>query len=178
MKTKPKKTGKSFGRLNARQKRVAIAKDAIKQIEAEQVRMVRGNFITGLYWDSEINPELDSPAEFGKAQLNAETLTCQACAVGAAVVSGIRLFNRRRINRYGAHENAVTILGEWFSAVQVAMIETAYEHGHGWFSEHSSEATDEELRRARSFGRQFRSDHKRALAIFQNIVRHKGTFVP
>lgn len=154
--------------MNAKQKparskaqmRIAIAKDAIKQINGKAYRMKRSNWAS---WEGErIDQQIlaaDKPPK------------CECCAMGAALLSSIRLYDECAIDRRHASSNETHIqLEKFFSGSQIALIESSFEDGDGYYIGTT--------KKTRLFYARHPNDTKRALAIFRNIVRNKGTFKP
>lgn len=153
------KTKTPFRKLTAAQKRVAIAKDVLKQISARRIKIQRGVFVL-----SRLDNET---AVYNQASVR-KLKSCTACAVGAAIVCGMRLFNkveRSLIDRPNALE-------EWFTPSQIQEIEWAFECGNGYFSQRDRSHP------AVLFGERYSGPTERARAIFKNITTHNGEFVP
>lgn len=181
---------KPFSRLSAAAKRVAIAEDILKQIKLNQYQIEQG---TWLNIDQPDEPDLEgllrkaegSPTQnrlLGSKQtvvVEVPAATCTCCAVGAACASAIRLFNNyelQRENDLDGIEEGHKVLGRYFTKEQVELFEAAFE-------QRSDESMHEDckeklLSRALEFGCRYDDDTKRAEAIFRNIVKNNGVFVP
>ncbi len=188
-KTKRNPVTVPFSRMNAAQKRVAIARDAVKQIRAKQFVMDTGTwceFAPGL--PEQFFKTVDAQAMFnGTATIKIPQPVCRTCALGAALVSSVRLFDRFKFSNTDVKTKEVTKqLGQFFSAKQMLLIETAYEQ-RSWDDRTrwcdlglypNNVMTEQENNVAQTFGLNYRRDTDRALAIFQNIVRNNGEFKP
>lgn len=170
-------------KLTEAQKRVAIAKDVIAQVKAGKYQPK-----TGLYVEM---PRLKKADVGGDWQdVVKRTKTCEACALGCALLSEVRLFNNFPItedHKEIEDEAGYSYLADsarWrdrlraiFGAKQMSMIETAFECAECVDPRDDRDIFDPELDRAGNFC--FNMDEgDRLLAIMWNIVRNKGTFKP
>jgi hypothetical protein len=195
---KTRKITQPFSRLSAAQKRIAIAKDVLKQIKAEQYNIQKGQWLS-----FSVPEELDfknmdaggivklfkasgpqSPTQTmltgGRLSVvvEAQPAMCTCCAVGAACASAIRLFNGHELEgqELGGLEEGKEILGKYFPKAQVDLMEAAFERRVD--DSMHEDATDKDLAAAEVFGRKYNYDEARAEAIFNNIVMNGGTFKP
>lgn len=163
-----------FKKMTAAQKRVAIARDVLKQIKARKF-IIRTNHY--LLWGdrSPLTP-------FSKETLTkADVKPCQCCAVGSAIASGLRLFNEDSVQFIDGCNAplASKVISRWFPKKQAAAMEMAFEIRQDscrlkYFGQSESLMAD-----AGKFGVKHMGDEtKRAIAIFRNIIRNEGTFKP
>lgn len=171
MKTKTK----PFKHLTAVQKRVAIARDAIKCISAKRFKIQTGDWFRFVNSDGEID----------QTSLQSPRLKCTCCAVGAAMAASVRLFNECEITAsYANTKEAHDQTKKFFPIKQLELVEVAFERGKGYFGSHNPDSKSKLADKGReriaaiSFGKRFRKNKERALAIFRNIIRNKGTFKP
>ncbi len=165
---KPKPKAKSFSRRTAAQKRVAIARDVLLQIKHRRLIAHSGH-----YW------QVSQTGGFGigRKALRARATRCQACGAGAAVLSGIRLFNRETIGRYnGGAADECQLKGRWFTPHQLALIECAFEENGRAMME--STLNWEDKARAKRFNSKRKKPASRLVAIYRNIIANKGEFKP
>ena len=164
--TKPK--------LTPKQKRVAIAKDVLKQIKASKFIAGTGNFCHVGEWSDTL------PKLIGKKQLLKLKPKCTVCAIGAAIVSGIRLFNKINItNCEITRFQQRRMIVKFFGLSQAEQIENAFEIGRGYYGFNKyGERVYDKFKDAIKFGGRFEYSRNRAVAIFKNIIKHKGVFVP
>lgn len=156
--------------MTAAQKRVAIAKDVIKQIKVRKLIISTGQFCD-IYDDG-------CPYRLGKKELLRKMPVCHVCAIGAAIVSGIRLFNQLEIVDRDIDGNSQEdMIKKFFSPKQAALIEQAFELGNGWYDDTFS-YKDKGRYTAVAFGEKFKDSKDRAVAIFKNIIKNKGVFIP
>lgn len=175
-----KKKQVTFKKLTPAQKRVAIAKDVLKQIKAKKFLIESGNFAIIR------NGIMPDPDVFDKGYLlSKEVEACDVCAIGAAIISGIRLFNKVTFNN--PHIDPIeswNLIREFFEPEQAVLIENAFEIGCGAYNENWSEeeplpeVDQSEIDKAMEFGQEFDNETERAVAIFTNIVQNKGVFKP
>lgn len=170
--------------MSAAQKRVEIAKDVIKQIKEEQFKIS-----CGVWCERETPKELPN-LDNGFDQMmmlygiQIEPPKCTVCAIGAAYVSSIRLFNKGAVHESAEKNNAKGQLDEFFDIEQQTLIENAFEKGDGGYQSEAGELSNDnpsfevKLDRAIAFGRKHKKAQDRAIAIFANIIRNKGEFKP
>lgn len=145
--------------LTPDQMRVAIAKDVIKQIDAHIYKATQG-----IYFKQIIGMDGPFPIHRDKyfnpiTQTNVgEIKSCQVCAIGSVILSGIRLFNEVEFGR--THKASYDAVQIWFDMDQAILIEKAFEWQSTRFYKRYPAATD------------------RLKAIMKNIIRNKGKFVP
>ncbi len=156
-----------FSGLTEAQKRVAIAKDVLAQIRSRKFKIQQGAWAV---WDYARNLNQDTLT----GNTGEKPLRCTACALGAAMLSSIRLFNDCEIGGACGEYEVDNQLGKWFSDRQRALIEYTFEKGKGM----KNPWDDEDELRARLFYKKYPSAIKRAVAIFKNIVKNKGDFKP
>lgn len=116
---------------------------------------------------------------------------CETCAWGACVLAIAHLGDSLTVGdlnemqedpdyAYKVKDKVLSI----FTPEQVAMIEAAFEKiktylpFSGSVNSSSNYVEDINLNSSSEFGRSFNTDDERLRAIMQNIVDHKGTFVP
>jgi hypothetical protein len=142
---------KAFHKLSDKEKRIAVAKDVIAQVEARKYRATPGTylFVKGLRVDEDVQKPLLE-----------ESTKCNVCAVGAAFASAARLGNNLF---YGQSERIEMkkLFGEGLFT-----IEQAFE---GW--RHVDKAL---LAFHKKHGP---TSSKRLVAIFQNIIDNDGEFI-
>lgn len=174
------------------EKRVAVAKDVLKQLAARKIKAS-----PGVYLHAELKkgaPGRESDGGDGYSELTGslqDHLTtkvkrCEVCALGAAFVSYVRLFNKVNIgdetDTYGgAIEGYYSDLGgeinayrpelqlkRIFSMDQLDLMEAAFE------GERGPQAYSESF----AFYKKYRTPTKRLEGIMRNIIKNKGTFKP
>lgn len=168
-----KTTKKTFTRLTAAQKRVAIAKDAIKQLVAGRFLASRGTYISdnGMYY-TDHNRHI-SQDTVGKRTFK----PCRVCQIGQAIVSGIRLFNRLEIDTNTVSGSDLhREMRRWFTRRQTNLLETAFERRSlgrriGIWDTGCFDAVN-------FGGNKCRTPRALSIAIWKNVIRNKGTFIP
>lgn len=152
-------------------KRVAIARDVIQQIKAGQFIMECGS------WAEPCAPK--------KTKISQESLTvgqplsCECCATGAMVLSSLRMFNVAVFKEI-EEKHVVSHLRKHFDEEQVKMIEHVFERGSGHlgFYPIDSDISGRVSAFIRRYPTKRTNDDKMAIAIFKNIIKNKGEFVP
>lgn len=191
-KTKPKKTKpqkkQKFKPLptDPRQARVAIARDVIKRIQAEKLRVRQGAYVSEAI-KTELEPTLASLEQ-----------NCEVCGLGACLLSYARLYNKFPLEEVvnvlkydGGLDRSIWVeprLRVVFGRKQMDLIESAFEQMMiTRFEEWEDIGLDTDFyyeeayalcRTAVQFGKRFRANADRLLAIMQNVVDHKGEFRP
>lgn len=161
--------------------RIAIAKDVLKQLAAKKIKAKQR--VYGEFKLKALVKEGDDLQTILKTNL--KTKSCDACALGAAMISYVRLYDKVKVGEevhpddYSPKELAMDrpelTLGKVFPPEQLDLIEAAFEHDGGLVYYSVSEL---ELENAKDFGRHFKSSYNRLKAIMGNIVKNKGTFKP
>lgn len=167
--TEFEKRNRAFKKASAAQKRVLIAKDVLKQLKLGKIKAKQGVYVTAQKydWTNNINPD----KEF--CELN---IKCSVCALGAAMLSEIRMNNNLKVREMHGYNYSVKFgdnyitsrkesgdrLDKYFTESQLVLIERAFE---GWGDG-----------KVKDFYCKYRNDNKRIAAIFRNIIQNKGTF--
>lgn len=160
--------------------RVLIAKDVIKLINSGILNLGHVGYVT---------PDSSDESEMFSDWLNEGDFTgvvkkCTVCALGAATLASIvRKDNKEKLNAikdiasYFDYDLVDGNLSDVFDGRTMGLIETAYERQ--FVREHDSvELTEEEIDEAVVFGADHKNSANRVIAIMQNIIDHKGKFVP
>jgi hypothetical protein len=171
---------KPFKKLSPAQKRVAIAKDVLKQIKRERYDIKLGSF--GSLPEYEYHEDAEKIVANRKF-FQKEDPRCDVCAVGAAICSGIRLFNKVSFTAMGLDSDlSYQLIQNFFSDEQAVLIENAFELGDGAFTPNEideiADLPEIDTDAAIEFGSNFENRTERAVAIFSNIIRNKGEFIP
>lgn len=182
---------KSFSRLGAAEKRIAIANDILKQIKAHKYDIQKGTWLevdpagNESPGAGENNSKIIQAALLGGRKtivIDTPAANCTCCAVGAACASAIRLFNQDTIPgsiekgfEMDGYDEGMKILEKYFPKAQVDLLEAAFEQRT---DSHHRNAKDESLGKAVFFGNYEDNDTERLVAICKNIIKNKGTFKP
>jgi hypothetical protein len=197
-KTKKKK-------LTKVERRIAVVKDAIKQIKLNKYAAKAGEVVSPLGELHTLAHE-DIPAqEVLKNLLKRKdgVPICKVCARGALLVSTIHKENDFILSdfnncdmSYGEDGMTDKRLEKLFSGRQLALIEQAFEEGneHFWdstigdpeneeyykrYALNSGHLSEKEIKKCTIFhDKKFNNDTDRLLGIFKNIVKNKGIFKP
>ncbi len=157
-----------WAKMSATAKRVAIAKDAIFRVKSEQIEPESGSWVwtnAPERWDLDMQ------------QLLAQGETCNACALGGAVCALAHFEDKLRYGDTGFDGETEDRLNDIFGAQNLRLIECAFELGNGAFDD--SDIDDEKaMGRAIAFGKRYRSERNRFIAIWTNVAKHKGVFKP
>lgn len=174
----------NFKKMTAPQRRVAIAKDVLLQLDAEKYRANSGSYIL-------LDESIEVPENTETQICEIDMPNCETCARGAMFLSSIRLFNGinfaeltddggvleggTAIDRINVPDNE-DYEEKFFSRKQIEMIETVFETDKiGIDNDGLSETTIVACRLyARELGNK---DDVRLRSIMNNIIKNKGEFV-
>ena len=171
------KQNAAFNRLTTLQKRVAIAKDAIAQIQSGKYKPTTGKYI-------ELNNSLKILGSGSKSLQDAflNATKCQVCARGALFVSQICKGNKCSLSDIGLHESDRYINlynfkdheSKIWDEETIYLIESCFEKRE--MCEESSVAYSD-IEAAIHYGKSFKSAKDRLVGICQNIIDNKGKFI-
>ena len=168
-----------FLAMTPAQKRVAIARDTIEQIEAQKFIPQQGVYF---HWVNPADHYGDRPPGFdcrsdAREALEDNTVKCTGCALGGMFASFIRRVDGVDVQtaRGSASEDIKRRMSEFFDEHTLTRIEYAFER---WTSDPARESDSawEDLRRHGRWGKKFRTSEKRLTAIMKNIIRNRGEF--
>jgi len=162
-----------FDALSPAERRMAIARDVLDQLCTGRMQAKRG-----IYVGEREGGDTDVDAD---AQVVADDpyLKCTVCAIGSAVTSAVRLFDRApqktslpSLSCTGMRDE---YLSRFFSRGQQALMEAAFE-----MSDICGLAPFMTLgvKKAVEFGLRHKTDAARMRAIWRNVLENGGTFVP
>lgn len=163
-----KKGNAKFLKMTKAEKRVAIAKDVIAQIEVRRLVPKNMTFLD--------IPEAPESLENDANELRDVLLTvptCEVCAKGALFVCAVERMDKLTVGQYtiGADRDYMLKL---FTPKQWDLIESAFE---GW----SSIFVDGMIvntPKVEKFSDQYPDPADRMVAIMKNIIKNHGTFKP
>jgi hypothetical protein len=164
-----------------RNKRVAVAKDILVQLDREDVPLMPSR-LTYLESNKRSPIEFDAPLE-GDLQPHVDLLQrhCECCLIGAAFLSMIRLYDNCPATVVDAtfledgflwvdERDMKRALLAIFSKRELGLMEVMFEvWGQG--------SADEDRRRAGTYGRRFDSAHDALRGIAQILIDNDGEFV-
>jgi hypothetical protein len=177
---KPKKAAQKLNQLSDVQKRIAVCKDVIANIQAAQINVIKGRgYITGLDVKLEDSEAIQYMLPLIKKK-------CEVCARGAMMISKIDKFNSCYfLNLNDIDQCDTTDQLDFFDEEQLDLIETAFEltnmgayeySGDYYTPYHTQKRAKNQL--AVQFGQDFKNPSDRLMAIMQNIIDHNGEFKP
>lgn len=171
--TKPKtqsieRINAAYAKASPAQRRKMIARDALKQLQAEKFTAVEG------IWAHVFDKDDCMPGRHDPLQpvLLKKGTTCECCGAGAIFLSYVRLANNAT---YGDGDGLYSIQQktDW-PEDNMRLIELAFEGGTGLCRPH-----DTAEQAAVDFGFDYNSPTKRLNAILKNIAANKeGLFTP
>ena len=153
-------------KLTKAEMRVAVAKDALKQLELEKYKACRGTYVD---WNLEDKIRESDEDEQVQKIIKEHESTCQICARGALLMSSIRKFNDVTVKDF--NKNWEKKSKQIFSTQTLELAEIAFER---WNKLDHNAKQD----RAYNFGIKYSYDNERLKAILKNIIANKGEFKP
>lgn len=183
-KTKVKKV--PFSKLSKAKKRVAIAKDVLKQIRVGKYIANKGKYISrvdapdieDVYYQSDIKKN------FSKIK------NCNVCAMGACLMSATKFANKLKFQDIGSgvgdlnNPKVKDLFKSIFSPEQLLLIERAFEDKTGGSTVGCDVFGLEEwdfekqIQKCSEFYGEYNNDETRLIGIMNNIIKNKGTFKP
>lgn len=179
----------AFWEKSDAQKRIAVAKDVLRQLKLKFYTARKGNYFElGLLHESIEK----APKELQEAlkTVKKKGAVCEVCALGGCFASMVNLgnsfttkkaFGGNSIDEFDTNIDDSVFRGfirKVFSKKQIVLIECAFEKASFPASfENISEHTDE-IEQAISFGERHKGDEERMVAIMENIIKNKGEFKP
>lgn len=185
-----------YKRMSAAQKRVAIAKDVIAQINCEAYQPTAGTYVSLAPSDKAKSDGKSLQDLWNKPtdqMLDEGMLQCSVCAKGAMFMSHIRKDSDScKVGQAqdGQHEpNIEERLTDVFSEKQLDLIEAAFEQSGSYYANNHAETSEKysedkgeyytgRAGKAEKFGERYSEDQERLVGIMRNIIRNDGTFVP
>lgn len=188
-----REANKRFDALLPAEKRVAIARDVLAQLGSKKLVAARGTWLENANGNS-LYSEADVKKNVELQSILAKTEQCEGCALGGLFLCAVRQADKLKLDelinvkdfKKGQKDytedvyldeidqinmsDAFNYLKRFFPKAQLEMIETAFELGYG--ACHS----DDEATNLFAVGVNDASDRMRL--IMENIVSHKGKFVP
>jgi hypothetical protein len=172
-------------RLTKAQRAVAIAKDVLSQLRKRQNGYVA---CSGVYIHREAL-EAMNPDEAKDLRDNLKAMqkgdSCKVCALGSAILSKARLFDKVPCQDILAGEDEIDVeairehLHDAFSEAQLDLIESAFEGANMSSGETPRvNASPNAIEAAIEFSQKHDDDKARLRAIMTNIVKNEGVFKP
>lgn len=153
-----KKRNQEFKSLNSAGKRVALAKDVIKQIEAGTIIPTSGRYVelSKKYYNLNNSCQVDKLIEEG-------SIECHCCGIGAMLLSHVRKTNNYTVKETrigGNREKAEIRLKRIFGKKKLDYIENIFE---GYINNY--------------FYTKYRNHSERLIAMCKNIIKNKGELI-
>jgi len=148
--------------------RVAVAKDALKQIELEKFIPTCGNYIDDNFENFLGSRDKDEQVQKALKQFQRKN-SCSMCARGAILLSTIRKFNDVKNKQF--EKNWESKSRSLFGNEQLRKMERVFED---WISGFSDFETD---KREYEFVKTYPDSTDRLKAILKNVIKNKGTFI-
>lgn len=159
---------------------VAIAKDVLKRLKLEKLRVMRGNYLS----ENSRFPETGSLQE----QIDKAEANCQVCALGGLFLSHVRLYNNVKCEEVDFERSLIVdSLSPVFTSTELALVEGVFEgivyqphlidcNRYSVWIFYSACENYQKMILSRKKSEQ--NHHKFILAaICRNIIRNKGKFI-
>ncbi len=158
-----------FHKMSKTEKRMAIARDVLKQLRLEKYRACQGTYIHDrkyvLPYDH-TNYDHGDSTKLQAILLSEKAPQCAVCAVGSAFLSLSRLGNNVSMAS-DKHQVLYSIFGK----NNVTKMELIFEAVYPGYS-------DSYPKREHDFIKAYPKQNDRLVAIFRNIIRNQGIFKP
>jgi hypothetical protein len=168
---------KKFNDLTLKGQKMRIVKDAIAQIKNKVIIPTEGDYMILNYHGDLI--DIQKILKLKKKD------TCQACAKGSIFAACV--LNTNKVNRKDEFDSEwfqKAKLSKWFSALELDMIETAFETSvvkdstgsletAGFYTNYRTELGDKCV----AFGEKYKTSRGRLLGILNNVLKN-GSFKP
>ena len=196
----------TFSKLSPAQKRVAIARDVLKQIRIGRYISSTGAYVSSLLMKDGKEKynvkDKEVKGNFGKIK------KCEVCAMGACLMSITKFENKLKFGDIGSsmeqlkNDKTKELFASIFSPEQLLLIERAFEGNlggttvgvnifglregdffnqiekcHDFYTKFNINPKDTATSKKISELRKL-SEEKRLIAIMRNLIRNKGTFIP
>lgn len=158
-----------FAALSPAEKRVAVAKDVIAQLDAKKIVALCGSYVSITPKENEIF-SLEPDDEM---QTVLAGRVCDACALGSLFICAVAKlddctadsvqFDKHYDVDYYMRDDPYEYLGQFFEHEQLHRIEQAFEGYAGWSDDDGANYIDEDAER-------------RLRVIMKNIIDNNGTF--
>lgn len=176
-----------FGKMTPTQQRVTIAKDVLKLLEEEKIVARSGTYMSlGRRIDDKdiwAGSEYWTGSEVEGVQVHQlieSAPTCKVCGIGACFVAAVRRADQCKSTDMSSPSDDRFMreyLGKWFEEDQIELIETAFESDTSFYSG-DRDADLDPAHDAATFGSKYKDDNDRLEAIFANVAKNNGRFVP
>ena len=177
--------------------RVAIAKDVIKWMDTEKMRVAQFGYLSfsdALFDQEDVDNNTDLRSKLQGKE-------CTVCALGAVFLTTVDRFNKVGCSDLLTESDTHTYLGDripehsslerdsltkylksYFTLLQLCMIESAFECGEFSSDFYDNAKALKQIKQAEGYGNDLRSEghnsKSRMRKIMNNVIRNKGTFKP
>ncbi len=180
---------KAFWAKSKPAQRVAVAKDVLKNIELKFYKATTGEYFSIEALEEDIKVK-DAPKQFNETigVLRDKGAYCDVCGIGSCFVSLVNLGNNITTSHVVGTNTEIyqmsigdskmrPLLRKVFEPSQLSLIEQAFEME--WHYSDGEDMDDgENTGNAVRFGEKYKTDKGRLIAIMNNIIKNKGTFIP
>lgn len=168
---------KTWSKMTASEKRVALAEDVIKHVRAEFMIVESGTYAAMDYYKSRGHEELGA-REFLKENKN----SCTVCAKGALMCANILERNECSVGDFDAGNLTIkSRLRGIFGSGQLDLIECCFEQSVQYDEANilwTETGRSKLAERAIKMGGRYTTDKGRLVGIMKNIIKNNGTFKP
>lgn len=146
---------------------ILIAQDVLRWMRTRKLTIETGSYLV-----FEEDPAPGTPLQPILRKLATAKRPCEVCALGACLIAKIDRFNAVEMPVTFGRSVTAEALSDIFSNTQMDLIEAAFEVT-------SEYAIFDGVQDAIAFGQRFNTNPRlRLRRIMQNIIEHKGVFVP
>jgi hypothetical protein len=152
-----------FNKMSPEKKRVTIAKDTIAALKTNKVCAT-------------VRVYLGESARSNGDKLS-NNVRCQACALGSMFVGLTTRIKDLSVKVDSYRQQVVSPLAEYFSPIQLKVIESAFEGGMH-YSDIYNLYGDNYYDKAINYKYSYTDSEERLIAIMENIIKNNGEFIP
>lgn len=177
---------KAFWKLPKEKQRVAIAKDVIKHLSVGFYKAKSGTYLMITKTQTDMGNTRNKQVDELLIGIKNTGGQCAVCGIGSCFASlAILGDDIAKPKDFDADmydeiydDSMRPKLRKVFDRQQLQFIEAAFERTDLHIDKEHTRLRDIDLVPAVRFGKRFRSDRGRLLAIMKNIIKNKGTFIP
>lgn len=156
-----------FLALSPTQKRITLAKDALKHLHSEKTFAATRTYVT--FTDEE---EIDW---YTQLDTKIKEKQCYVCALGALLVAEVLYCDNLTVEQASRSTGVYRRLTNYFTSQQLGLMESAFETVSRFARDNGNSFEDAQA--ATKFGRNL-IDKDRMIKILNNIIDNEGEFKP
>lgn len=183
---------KTFWAMDRTQKRIAVAKDVLKQLDSGLLTARKGTYLEFRKLRLQMINNLPNNLDKVFNLVSKKGATCDVCGIGSCFIATVRLGDDYETDKIFENNPLFTglslssrqmrpYLRKIFTSRQLTLIECAFEQNYrhrDTTDKLSSYVFTQDVLEAVRFGLNYKNDEDRLRAIMYNIITNNGTFKP